>query len=435
MKKSLSFVVLALLCLSVTSLFANGLSLNSIGTRSLGMGGAYIGLANDYSAIYWNPAGLARVKGPQFTIFATDIIPQGTYQVTFPAAMGGASVDAKTQTNHYISVNAMGYLPLFCGEKLFAGIGAFVPAGLGAEWDGADLAAFSGPSGTSFEWMSKIGVYNLSPGIAYLVNDKISVGAALNLFYGMMDMKRPMDTYNMMTQQPGEDGMMDAQYEESGTGLGYGLSLGLLVKPIEKLSVGLSFKTKTTVSFEGTASNSAFKAYNAEETDYERDLAWPMWIGGGIAFCATEKLTITADVQYSKWSETEETIVTTYKDAVWDAQVNQTGQNEMHLNWEDATQIRFGAQYKVTDVLTVRAGYYNDPAPAPDETLNIIFPSVSYNAITAGGSYCLGKISLDLGVEYLSGEDREIPFESAYEMPGTHGMDIIAASFGMTYKF
>ena len=435
MRTRTSLIILTLLIFSVSSVFANGLSLNSIGTRSIGMGGAYVGLANDYSAIYWNPAGLTRVKGPQISIFVSDIMPKGTYKVTFPAMMGGATVDTETKSNHYISPNIMGYLPLFCGEKLFVGLGAYVPAGLGADWEGSDLAAFSGPAGTAYEWMSKVGVFNISPGIAYKVNDKISVGAALNVFYGLMDMKRPMDTYNAMTQQPGEDGMVDAQYEESGSGFGYGLALGLLVKPMDKISLGLSFKTKTTVKYEGTASNTAFQAYNAADTDYERDLAWPMWIGAGIAFCPTEKLIVAADIQYSKWSETEKTVVTNYKNAVWDAQVNQTGQNEMHMNWEDATQIRFGAQYKLTEALAIRAGYYNDPAPAPDETVNIIFPSISYNAFTAGATYCMGKVSLDCGFEYLSGEDREIPFEEAYEMPGTHGMSIIVGSFGISYSF
>jgi hypothetical protein len=33
-----------------------------IGIRAQGMGGAYVSLANDPSAVYWNPAGLARVK-------------------------------------------------------------------------------------------------------------------------------------------------------------------------------------------------------------------------------------------------------------------------------------------------------------------------------------------------------------------------------------
>lgn len=34
-----------------------------VGARAAGMGGAYVALANDISSIYWNPAGLAMIKG------------------------------------------------------------------------------------------------------------------------------------------------------------------------------------------------------------------------------------------------------------------------------------------------------------------------------------------------------------------------------------
>ena len=33
-----------------------------VGGRAIGMGGAYVGLADDISAIYWNPAGLSQIK-------------------------------------------------------------------------------------------------------------------------------------------------------------------------------------------------------------------------------------------------------------------------------------------------------------------------------------------------------------------------------------
>src|SRR5687767_8190011 len=36
-----------------------------LGARAIGMGGAFIGLADDWTAIYWNPAGLSRLKGTQ----------------------------------------------------------------------------------------------------------------------------------------------------------------------------------------------------------------------------------------------------------------------------------------------------------------------------------------------------------------------------------
>jgi len=36
---------------------ANGLSLNGLGSKAVSMGGAFIGLADDFSLVYWNPAG------------------------------------------------------------------------------------------------------------------------------------------------------------------------------------------------------------------------------------------------------------------------------------------------------------------------------------------------------------------------------------------
>lgn len=37
-------------------------SFSGIGTRAMGMGGAYISVSDDFSGLFWNPAGLARVE-------------------------------------------------------------------------------------------------------------------------------------------------------------------------------------------------------------------------------------------------------------------------------------------------------------------------------------------------------------------------------------
>ena len=63
MKKVSKMTLSILLVLGLsTSLFANGLSLNSLEPRALGMGGAFVAVSNDATAIYWNPAGLAGQK-------------------------------------------------------------------------------------------------------------------------------------------------------------------------------------------------------------------------------------------------------------------------------------------------------------------------------------------------------------------------------------
>lgn len=403
-------VTIILFAMMATSSFANGLSLNSIGPKALGMGGAMIGLADDYTAIYWNPAGITQLQSVQIGVFAMDIIPTGTYKYD------AAGIDATTKTNHYISPNIMAYIPLLKGD-LTIGVGAFVPAGLGAEWDGAELAPLG--AGTEFKWSNKIAVFNISPAIAYKFNDMISVGAALNIHYAMLDMERPDDL--------NEDHIMDTQYDESSTGIGFGVSLGALIKATDWLSVGVSFKTKNTAVMTGDANMSPM---GGEEitSKFERDLAWPMWLGGGVAIKPIENLTITIDAQWSNWSESLESIETEYTD--W------SRIDTMHMNWEDALQIRFGIQYDISDKLAVRGGVYHDPAPAPDETMNIIFPSNTYLGLTFGTSYKFtDAIAVDFAFEYLMGDDREIEPIYPDAMPGIHHMDIIAVGVGLTYTF
>ena len=68
MKKitKLSLVLACLTFVGVTNVFAGtdaaAFLKKSVGVKAIGMGGAYTSLADDTSAIYWNPAGLAQIQ-------------------------------------------------------------------------------------------------------------------------------------------------------------------------------------------------------------------------------------------------------------------------------------------------------------------------------------------------------------------------------------
>ena len=417
--------ILAVLLLP-TLLLGNGMNLNGVGSKSIGMGGAFVGLANDFSAVFYNPAGLSQLQGTNISFYFTDVIPTGTYK------MDAFGIDAQTKTNHYISGALAAFFDV--GSKLKVGFFADVPAGLGAEWDGDDLAALGG--GASFKWMSQIGVFHFGPAISYKASEKFAVGATVNIAYGMMDMVRPVDAMNAATGQPGADGLMDAQYEDEGTGTGLGFTLGMLFRPIEKLQFGVSFKTENTVGFSGTAKAPLMAMMGADpESDFDRDITWPIWVGGGVAFMPNEKLTFTADVQWTQWS-TMEKIVTKYADAIWSGAMAQLGGDEMPFLWENAMQIRFGMQYQVSEMIAIRAGYYNDPTPGVDETTNILLPQIDYKVLTFGlGIRAGGPFSFDLSFEYLMGSDNEIPMMTyAHAMPGVHGMNMFVPNLTMHYN-
>ncbi len=60
---------LGLILFAVSFVFANAfaldLNISGAGARAKGMGGAFIGVADDATAVSWNPAGLAQLDRPE----------------------------------------------------------------------------------------------------------------------------------------------------------------------------------------------------------------------------------------------------------------------------------------------------------------------------------------------------------------------------------
>lgn len=420
MKKIRTTLITMFVIIAVSnSALANGLSLNSIGARALGMGGAFVGLANDGSAIYWNPAGLTGQQSSVMGYF-TGVMPYATYKP--PGATDAISANSKMYPTGGLFGN-------YVTGKWAFGLGVFVPAGLGVEWNPEDLYG-GGAAGT--ELMSQIGAVSISPAIAYQITDKFSVGVTVNIYYALFDMKQPVNG--------GPLGMH--QYSEESTGTGVGFTVGLKYDFSEQFSAGATFRSATSVSMSGDATNTLFPLIpnmppamvpGPETSSFSRDVTWPMWIAGGLAYKPSPCWTITLDAQYSQWSELDK-LVATYDDPYWDMVMVEEGEDTFLLNWEDAVQIRAGAEYLVSKVSAIRLGYYYDPAPAPDETLNILFPSSTNHVITAGYGYSGESFFVDAGIEYLFGQERTVEY-SGHNMPGTHQMDVFAFGIGFGYKF
>lgn len=423
-KKNLIVFITAVLILPSLAP-ANGLNLNGLGTRAQAMGGAFVGIADDFSAVFWNPAGAAGFRKEMFGFCAVDLMPKATYR--FFSEFPPASIDAKTRTSHYLGFLGAYYKPI--GSRVVVGLGIGTPSGLGTMWDGTDFAFQTG--GTAYDWSSKVGIFSISPLIAVKLNEWLSVGATININSGNFNLKMPAGSADL-----GEETADLGQYEENMNGWGFGATFGVLAKPVEKLAVGLTVRTPSTVSFKGSARMSYLSLYGfPDSSDLKRKIAWPLWIAGGVSFRPIERLLISADVHWTQWSKLDR-ITTEYLEQAWAALVAETGKDVRPLLWADRTQFRFGAEYLLMARTVLRAGYCNDPAPGPLETLNVLLPSHTFNAFSVGVGKAFGDLQLDFGLEYLAGNTRRQSSEG-YTMDGppTYGMNIVVPSVSVQYKF
>lgn len=446
MKTRKSILLAVLLAAGLSSLsLANGLNLNGLGSRAVAMGGAFLALADDFSAAYWNPAGLSNFKTRVLGFYGVDLIPSASYLMQVPTGGGLLTlVDAKTKTKHYLAGMGAYYQPV--NDRLVAGIGVYTPSGLGAAWDGNefislqdyDLGLAAGEHSSAYLWESRVGKISISPAVSYKINDRVAVGAALNLDYGMFSLKRWAGAVTLSSESRLDLG----QYEDSSKGWGIGATFGVLVKPSRTLSFGAAVRTPTKIKLSGTTLISNLDLLGlVTESDAEKTLTWPWWIGGGVAFRPRWDLVLTADLQWTQWSKVDE-IETSYKNANWSLFFTKAGKTVTPLKWQDKLQVRFGAEYMLYQNVAIRAGYYYDPAPAPDKTLNILLPSYDFNGLTLGAGWDLGGLMIDVGAELLLGKERSVDFakwlyDSAYasSMPGLYKMKILVPHFSVSYKF
>jgi long-chain fatty acid transport protein len=151
MKTLSRLLLIALLAVGLTTgLSANGLNLNGFGARATGMGGAYVGLANDFTAVFWNPAGLAQLTKAQFGLAVDGLIPTGKY------ALGTFSMSTEKKV---YPAGLLGYFQPV-GKNIVVGLGAYTLSGLGADWANTGLEAALVSPYPPAAFAPTLGVYN-----------------------------------------------------------------------------------------------------------------------------------------------------------------------------------------------------------------------------------------------------------------------------------
>lgn len=433
-------LVLVLAAGLTTGLFANGLNLNGFGARASAMGGAFVGLADDYTAVFWNPAGLALIKMPTFGLTGDILMPKAEYGLTTAYATYGMETKSKKYP-----AGLLGYFQPV-GENVVVGLGAYTLSGLGAAWDNTGLeAALVAPYPTSaffpelepYKWESFIGSITVAPSIAVKLSEMLYVGATLNINYGFFKTDQWAEFVYIGPTAPDNLGAIPmfanlGQQTLDVKGWGFGATFGVLVKPAEWISIGGTFRTQSKINLKGTTEIEYLGniGFPESESDTEMSVASPMWLAGGVALKPVEGLTLTFDAQYTNWSKLDE-IALTFGDPEWAFHLEEDA--ALLLNWQNKTQLRFGAEYDFGS-FALRGGYYYDPAPAPDETLNILTPSFTFNSVIGGFGYKSGNFRLDLALEYLMGKDRTV-LPSGDNLPGLYKMKILVPMFSLSFGF
>jgi long-chain fatty acid transport protein len=389
-------VCLVVACLPLL-LSAGGWNNTLIGTRALALG-AFIAVADDPSAIFYNPAGLVRQESP-FNLSLDAFYIQPTHELTLPT---GSTIQSR-----YNSTLPQFFLTARLNERVTFGLGVFVPyAGGGVDWNTSELG---------YPLKTTMGVYSITPAVAYKLSDRLSVGLTLNYYSASFT----LDT----SREP--LGQLDS--DEKGSALSGGI--GLMYHPTERLAFGLSIRGPATITMSGKTKVvlGGYNVYLPSDTTIK--IPWDLQ--AGFAYQLSERLLLSFSAQYTLWSRLDK-VEKDIKDipTVGDIRVDQV------MDFRNILILGAGMEYVLTPAFSVRAGVGLDKWAAPLESLDPSNIDVDKVTLLVGVGYRTGRMRIDFAYVYGIGESRSKPTD-VLGMPliETYNLNVRVLGLGLTYGF
>lgn len=370
---------------------ASGLHNPIFGASALSQGNAFTARADDASAIYFNPAGLTQLQKPQLSLGANFVLPFVEYH------NNGDSEDMDTKIN---TIPDMYFTSPIIQDKLAAGIGINVPYGLQGKWDGD---GFSKYVVTDFN----LRIININPTITYKPFSFFSVGAGLDYYYASADQGKHINVGLINSLLTGTsidadtpDGLQD--HEMRGDAFGY--NTGALFNITPNHSVGISFRSKADIDFNGKLQFSDLSGATAAvfgsdnfDTRTSTTATIPEMLSIGYAYKHNNLWSVEADVQWTNWSRFD---IIKYDFKTTNALL-ETNKEDVR-NWNNTLSFALGGEYKLNEALKVRGGYTFHESPIPGETFEPSMPQSSRHALFSGFGYNWGK-NLNKGIDFAFG--------------------------------
>jgi long-chain fatty acid transport protein len=424
-RRALAPVVVGALAAWPAPLLASGFQL--VEQNASGLGNAYAGQAagvQDASAVFFNPARLARLSGKQVVVAVSPVGIATTFDdtastrpqlgpVSIPVPLGSTGGDA----GGWVPVpNA--YFSWQVGSQWWLGLGVNAPFGLKTEWDADWVGRFTAVS-------SEVQTININPTVAIKLGDAFSIGGGANYqrlkatlsqgvpygglaFGGAMATAGPAAAAGILAQLGGPTGLtLEGLSEVEGDTWSWGWNVGAALEIGDSGSLAATYRSAIkheldgTVTFAGaptfatagplgglgTALNGRFA--NGPVT---AEIELPETVSVAAAY-EGETVELLADWTWTGWSSIQALTIERSSGAVL---------SEVPLNFEDTWRAGLGLNYKLQGAWTLRLGTAYDTTPVQDAHRTPRLPDQDRIWAAIGFQYRLGKAgAFDVGYAHL----------------------------------
>ncbi|GAB2509855.1 OmpP1/FadL family transporter [Lysobacter humi (ex Lee et al. 2017)] len=428
---------------------ASGFQLKENSVRQLGSAfSAGAAAEGDTSVVVNNPAQMTSLEGTtvksDVSVISVDAEFTGAgYDVAGRPISGGNGGNAGGTT----PIPALSVVHKFDnGVALGAMVSA--PFGLKTEYD-------QGWVGRYYAQTSDVKIVDLTlSGAVDLVPDKFSVGAGLIysradvtlskavdfgtlLFLGLPAAQRPFAP--AFARPQGSDGFAEIEGQDNGVGYVLGMSL----RPTENLTVALSHRSEIDYDLRGTADWTVPTQARAQLNAVGRAA---FFNDGGAGAHLTTPATTTFSIAYDVSDSLK--LMTTYSETEWSSiqEVridfdNIDPDSVEEFRWVDTAFMALGAEFKLNDAWTLRAGYAYDETPTTYAHRTPRLPDEDRKWYSLGATWAFSDaLTFDLAYTHISPDKPQVgimtaPAAGGQSLFGSYDSSVNILGFSGQLKF
>ena len=384
MKRSTTviLVAVAMLMLAAGPAMAGAFRIPEASATAMGQGNAFVGQADEPSAVHYNPAAITGLEDIQIQVGMIQITPESEFE--------GESADDQTFYPPYFF-----YANQISDSNWYIGFGVNAPFGLGTKWDedaafNATFRALNPINPVDIVTETTLEIAKIAPVAAYRVNDQFSVGFGPEYY----DVQK-------VVYKGGSTDLAGTGWEYSmkGDGDAFGFVLSGLYQATDSMRIGLTYHSGVTADLSGNADlfpDSVGAPYSGKASV---DLNLPDTIALGVHYVISDAFTVNFDLDQTMWSDYDK------------LDFKRSDGSDLRVitkDYEDVLAIRLGGQYKVNENWTLRAGFHTEPTPVIEETFDPRLPDADASSITVGAGYDADSYAINFAYMMLSKEDRTV---------------------------
>jgi len=389
---------------------AAGYSLYEQGARALGAGGAFTARCDDASSVFFNPAGLARVRGGDLYAGVSMLLVSRSFAGEAPYPGYEVTEQSPDQTFFPVAAYAAHQLGSFA-----VGFGFYSPFGLTTEWKDPDSF-----SGRFISTKAVLKPFYFNPAVAWNPSDRVRVGAGLMAVTATVQLDRAVGQPNPTEVGPGVLDLGTVSLDASNDGLDYGFNAGAQVDLSDRVAAGINYRSRIDVGFTGDADfeftggtplDPQIAPLFPPDQTAKTEIPLPGLLVAGVAWQG-ERSALELDFGWQNWADFQ-TLSVRFEDPSLDI--------ERQEEWNNAWFLRGGWEYGFRPDLDVRLGAYYDRSPQPASSMSPLLPDNDRVGVSAGLGFRKGAVRGDLyGLILLVG-DRDTGGASIDGFDGTYG--------------